>query len=117
MGGGRYFKKMGEVATFPNLGWLQYLSEGKNVGSILRGRKKWGEDTFAAEGRGIMSIPPSGCFWHLTLNIICAREYCIRISNCNLYLAKCFKNAPAPFYTKGICSNTFGTTLGLSKMS
>ena len=35
-----------------------YLSEGKNGGSILRGRKKWGEYTFAAEGRGVMSTPP-----------------------------------------------------------
>ena len=32
-----------------------YLSEGKNGGSILRGRKKWGEYTLAAEGRGVMS--------------------------------------------------------------
>ena len=44
------------------------LEEGKNGGSILRGRKKWGEYTLAAEGRAIMSTPPpSGGFWHLSL--------------------------------------------------
>jgi len=42
-----------------------YLSEGKNGESILRGRKKWEEYTFAGEGRGVISTPPSGCFWHL----------------------------------------------------
>ena len=39
-----------------------YLSAGKNGGSILRGRKKWGECTLAAEGRGVMSTPPQGVF-------------------------------------------------------
>ena len=34
-----------------------YLSEGKNGGSLLRGRKKWGEYTLAAKVRGIMSTP------------------------------------------------------------
>lgn len=35
-----------------------YLSEGKNGGSILRCRKKWGEDTLAAEGRVYLHTPP-----------------------------------------------------------
>ena len=39
-----------------------YLSEGKNGGSILRWRKKWGEDTLADEGRVIMSTPPLRVF-------------------------------------------------------
>ena len=39
-----------------------YLSEGKNGGSVLRGRKKWGEYTLAAEGRVIMSTPPLRVF-------------------------------------------------------
>ena len=38
------------------------LREGKNGGSILRGRKKWGEYTLAAEGRAIMSTPPLRVF-------------------------------------------------------
>jgi len=42
-----------------------YLSEGKNGESILRGRKKWEEYTFAGESCGVISTPPSGCFWHL----------------------------------------------------
>ena len=38
------------------------LREGKNGGSILRGRKKWGEYILAAKGHGIMSTPPQGVF-------------------------------------------------------
>ena len=34
------------------------LKEGKNEGSTLRGRKKWGEYTLGAEGCGVMSTPP-----------------------------------------------------------
>ena len=39
-----------------------YLGEGKSGGSILKRRKKWGEYTFAAEGRVIMSTPPQDVF-------------------------------------------------------
>ena len=39
-----------------------YLSEGKNGESILRGRKKWEEYTFAGEGCGVISTPPQGVF-------------------------------------------------------
>ena len=53
MGGG-YFKRQKNGGV--------YLGEGKNGGSILRGRKKWGEYTLAAEGRTIMSTPPQGVF-------------------------------------------------------
>ena len=39
-----------------------YLSKGKNGGSILRRRKKWGEDTLAAEGHVVMHTPPLRVF-------------------------------------------------------
>ena len=39
-----------------------YLGEGKNGGSVVKRRKKWGEYTLVAEGRAIMSTPPQGVF-------------------------------------------------------
>ena len=46
------------------------LREEKNGGSILRGRKKWGEYTLAAEGRDVMSTPPLRVFLAPSLNLI-----------------------------------------------
>ena len=60
-------RKMGEYTWAKEKMGGVLLREGKNGRSILRGRKKWGEYTLAAEGRAIMSTPPSGCFWHLPL--------------------------------------------------
>ena len=49
------------------------LRERKNGGSILRGRKIWGEYTLAAEGRGIMSTPPLRVFLAPSLTRISGR--------------------------------------------
>ena len=46
-----------------------YLSEGKNGGSILRCRKKWGEDTLAAEGRVYLHTPPLGVILAASLSL------------------------------------------------
>ena len=47
-----------------------YLSEGKNGGSILRCRKKWGEETLAAEGRVYLHTPPLGVILAASLSRI-----------------------------------------------
>ena len=53
-----------------------YISEGKNGGSIVRGRKKWGECTLEAEGRGIMSTPPLRVFLAPSLNAVFPNALC-----------------------------------------
>ena len=60
MNGGGYFEKQknGEYTWAKEKIGGVGLKEGKNGGSTLRGRKKWGEYTLAAEGQVIMSTPP-----------------------------------------------------------
>ena len=69
-------RKMGRV----------YLGEGKNGGSILRGRKKWREYTFAAEIRGVMSTPPLRVFLAPSLNRGNKCFYICPLSRLKVYL-------------------------------